>query len=241
MKANLSMSFCLAALLANAAAHADTTVRMKHEGGVTLMSVKSGVVAMQEEGQKQGSSIFDAQRKLVINLNHEQRMYIEMDQAFHQRMRDQLKAQLQNMPAEQRRMIEQQMQQGAPKMGFKPTGQNRTVNGMTCQTVEIIQDGKPAGTACVAKSQQLGMDAKDYATVNEMMNFMASVAGGDKGGMGGLGMDELGGIPVEMQDSSGKVLSQLLEVKNQPLAGDAFQVPAGYQKFDPMARKPAGK
>ncbi len=244
-------------LLAAPLAQADTTLTYQSQpSGSNTVMIRDGMVRMvtpQPQGGGKTVSIYDGQKNRFIVIDERQHRYMTMDKAklaeqakrmeqMRTQMMAQMREQMKDMPAEQRKMIEQQMARFAagknrpePKVEVRKTGQTQTVNGFRCEMYQSFIDGKPAGEACIADPKQLGVPRADYQAMKNMFAFMADMAQTLSGNQssGPQGFEEVPGLPVLTRDPNGGVM-ELKRVETRPLDPKLFQIPAGYTLAHPM-------
>jgi hypothetical protein len=178
-----------------------------------------------------------------------------------ERMREQMMAQIreqmQNMPPEQRRQMEEQMgrmgmeppPQAAkpPQIVAKPTGRSGVVNGVVCEIVEVYADETPVRTMCVADPKALGLPQSDYRTLMAMNAFMKRLSeismatAGPAAAPNPAGfMQDSDGLPVRMTDVASGSTIELNVSTGQHLGSDLFSVPPGFQQFQMPQAPPQG-
>ena len=178
--------------------------------------------------------VVDHQRKLVMVITEEDSKATEARQA---QFREQLKAQLEKMPPEQRARVEQNMlgAQGDAKPPVysyeKKKTPARKIGNYSCQDYTITRDGKPGGEGCFASWKDIGITADDFKKV--MTDVMPK--GGPGGGPLQHGLDEAvnaPGFPVWRQhmNAEGVVTTEttLKSLSKTAVAAEKFEVPKDY-------------
>lgn len=179
--------------------------------------------------------VIDHERKLVMVITEEDSKALEARQA---QFKEQLKAQLEKMPPEQRARVEQTMLGQAeakpPVYAYeKKKTPPRKVGSYSCQDYTIQRDGKPGGEGCFASWKDVGINAEDFKKI--MTDVMP------KGGPGGSpmqhGLDEAvnaPGFPVWRQhlNAEGVVTTEttLKSLSKTALAAEKFEVPKDYAR-----------
>ncbi|RMG57485.1 MAG: hypothetical protein D6717_04730 [Gammaproteobacteria bacterium] len=261
----LTTAALLATLSFGTAAQADATLTFSDSRSPqqTSFLIHDGRILMQGQGRdgSKFSSIYDSGRKQFIMIDHARKRYYTMDEQTvekqmemmdraRQMMKQQLEAQLKDMPPEQRKMMEQRMQAmfakpepaPAPRVEVKDTGERRDANGIPCRVFRIIADGKPERETCVAKPRDLGLSDADYRALRSMFDYMSRMADRFASRMGGMHrqntaelMSHIDGIPVSMKHLTKGYESRLEGLSTDALDPSLFQVPPGFQKVDPLA------
>ena len=237
------------------ASFADTQITMleKHEGmgadgSETVISVRDGKVLFRQAGGPSGSDvIFDAATGNMTQIDHRGKKFMVISKEEMQagiskasEMMKQMEQQLASLPKEQREMMMQQMKQmpGMPQMGERKapdvkvefTGKSQTIAGIDCKMVKITESGEPEGTACIAKTKDLGMSDADFETLASMFDTMRELA--SMGGNGGSvpDMRELKGYPISYSNPGDGSVSKLISASGDELDAALFEVPASYKR-----------
>jgi hypothetical protein len=234
--------------------------------GATVESVtlyaQDGKIRMEDIGDSSGkemSMIFVGQEFIVID--HSDQSYIVMDEAMVAEMgakvndaMEQIRAQLADMPPEERAVIEQMMtgQMGAMMDSaeeslptrVEETGSGSWQSGDCTQYAVYVGDEKTQDICAAPLSDIDGADEAMQAFRN-MAKFINSMADSMPGSFGesmaenpmGL-MEEIDGFPVETADyANGEKVSEttLEAVEDKALEASLFAVPEGYRQVDPFA------
>ncbi len=234
--------------------------------GAVTESVKlyaqSGKIRMEDIGDSSGremSMIFVGQEFIVID--HSDKSYIVMDEAMVQEMgvkvnaaMEQMRAQLADMPPEQRAMVEQMMQsQMAGLMGSDeeslPTRVEQVGSGSwqsgPCTEYAVYEGDQKTQQICAAPLGEVEGADEAMAAFKNMAKFINSLAESMPGPLGesmaenpmGL-IDQIDGFPVRTVDYvDGQVSSEttLSSVQGRDLDPGLFDVPEGYTQQDPFA------
>ena len=236
--------------------------------GAVTESVKlyaqSGKIRMEDVGDTSGqdmSMIFVAKEFIVVD--HGNKSYIVMDEAMVQEMgvkvnaaMEQMRAQLADMPPEQRAMVEQMMQgQMEGMMGSEeealPTRVEEMGSGSwqsgPCTEYAIFEGEQKTQQICAAPLGEVEGADEAMAAFKNMAKFINSLAESMPGALGesmaenpmGL-IDQIDGFPVRTVDYvDGQVSSEtiLSTVEGRDLDPALFDVPDGYTQQDPFAGK----
>ncbi len=213
----------------------------------------------QDKDEVRTSMIFDGSRNALTILDHREKTAIEMDQAMVEGMmvrlaeaKKQLQAQLAEMPPEQRKMMEQMMEQrgagamlggAAPKprppLTLKPSGETRHVGGRECAVSTLQRANEKVGEACIASFSALGISREDIAALSEMADFQKHIAEQFRGsGMPDVSDElelfrNLKGLPLQTirREANGtETRSDLVKIEKVEIPASRFEIPAGYEK-----------
>jgi len=146
-----------------------------------------------------------------------------------------LQKQLESMPEEQRKMMEQMMVDKMPgmkkegKVEVKKTSDKKTISGYACVKSVITEDGKELMTVWATK------DMKDFNVIRkDMEEFGRRMAAMNPMMPKGFleAMAKIEGFPIET--SMGTTMKQVVtKVERRSTPAGEFEVPAGYKKVDP--------
>lgn len=209
---------------------------------------------------KPGDSYMIFKDDTLYAIDTREKSYVALDRAAAKRMAEQInpalkqmQEQLARMPPEQRAQIEKMM---GPQMAgmtrpkkrdIRRTARSQKVGGHSCSYVELLEDGAVSDELCVAAagtvpgSQELLDAALEMSAVVKEM-FSAIDAPWLKDAIGQqIGVyDQIGGVPLQSRHyNAGNPVSEttLKSIRGGSVPASAFEVPAGYTKKDPMARR----
>lgn len=251
---------CLAVV--PAAADVQLKFNDSHSGDTTLISVKDGMVRM-ETGD--GLSLYNVAGDTIAVADRNDKTYFRMNRAelksrmsqmqgMMSQMQAQLRERLKDLPADQRRMVEQQMggllaaqapQRQASKPDLRATGSEQEVAGYRCRQYTLGQSGQKIKEFCVASRKTLGMSEKDFSALSSLFSFLGDMAAsarsldGDDTDMTELGALADMGVPVQTHNLQSGKNSRLLSVSTSALSAELFRMPDGYQARDPFGSMPA--
>ena len=238
------LALAVLALLAPAAASADTrAVYQSAKGKESLtFAVKGPMIRWDapEFTRDKRYALYDGTRGTMILVDDGRKEYMEMTPESMRRQRErmqaqlgpmmeQLKKQMKNMPAEQRRMIEQKMsgmmKDGGPSIDFttKAAGSGR-VNGIPCKRLAVLRDGKTVHELCLASPADAKIPAEDYKTMQKMFETMRKMASAVSTASMPLGGD-IEGVPVEMKNSVDGSVHTLKQISTDTLPASLFALP----------------
>ena len=235
------------------------------EGAVTesvKLYAQSGMIRMEDIGDTSGqdmSMIFVGQEFIVVD--HNEKTYIVMDEAMVQEMgvkvnaaMEQMRAQLADMPPEQRAMVEQMMEgQMSGMMGAAaealPTRVEQTGSGSwqsgSCTEYDVFEGDEKTQQICAAALSEVEGADEAMAAFKNMAKFMNSLAKSMPGPLGAsmaenpMGLiDQIDGFPVRTVDYiDGQVSAEtsLSSVADSDLDPSLFAIPEGYTQQDPFA------
>ncbi len=246
-------SSLLALLLAAGPALSDTVITFQNagKGAPNRIAIHHGMVQMPAP---QGGMrlIMDTNSRNMVMINDAQKQYMQMNSGTIEKtnslmsaMRQQMMAQLKNMPEEQRKMIEKRMgltqnPPAAPKMTLKATDKMKRISNVPCKVTEILRNGEKVMEACVAKPADARIASEDYATMKKMFDMSrqfakqsAKMAGPAASGI--ASMPDLNGVPMEVRDLKGGHTVTIANIDSKAKLKDAdFKPGAKYQKIDPL-------
>src|SRR5262249_10927181 len=155
--------------------------------------------------------LFDADKEALYIITPNQKSYSELTKADADRLgaqvndaMAQMKAQLANMPPEQRAMVEKMM---ASRMGGAGTGAGAkteyrkvgtdTVGKWTCDKYEGSQNGQKTSEVCTIDPTTLGIGLGDVQVLQQFAEFFKKMIPMAAGGVQGFGEAGLSGFPVK--------------------------------------------
>jgi hypothetical protein len=186
--------------------------------------------------------IYRGDKKVFWMVNTKDKSYMEMTEKDFEAMfakveeaMAKMKAQMEAMPPEQKKMMEGMMAKMMPggataaKTTYKKTGAGGTVNGWNTDKYEGIREGAKASEVWTALPKNVNLDEKDFQVLKDMAKFFQKFAKnlpemvGDKSN----GLDGMPVKTISYKDGKPHFQSQLKEVKKESIAADLFEVPAG--------------
>jgi hypothetical protein len=117
------------------------------------------------------------------------------------------------------------------------TGVGRSVAGVNCEAVNVIQGKATMAEVCLAAPNELNLSKDDYATIRSLFNFSGNLAAKTHGFAEHFGvkipnvkLQDFAGVPIQMRDLSGEKLGSLTlsRIVTSELSGDLMQIPSGY-------------
>jgi len=254
----------LTTLFATAVA-ADTTLSYTAAGSsdpVMTLSASGGRVRIDEIAA--GSSvIIDPAAGTLIAINHQQRSYMLMDEAFAERTNQtltdaqaQMERALANVPAAQRDMVRRMMQaqQGGNvaqatqaavphEISNLDTGTSGSYGGYACRVMETRLDGTPKSRACLAQPAAVGVSASDFAMIRSAFEFALEYSRRMTTGVDmvpQMQFPPMDGVMVQQRELPTGPERVISGVDSKGIPADRFQPPAGYSQQDPTANVSGG-
>jgi Domain of unknown function (DUF4412) len=158
----------------------------------------------------------------------------------------QMQAQLQNLPPQQRAILEQAMRARggfgggiAPvaKPQYRPAGSDK-VGQWTCTKYEGYQGQQKVSEVCTVDPKALGITAGDFEVAQHLAEFLQGFLPQAASQMivAGTTADQgFNGIPVRQTffaDGRLDVVSEIKEVRREAIPASTFDVPAGFRRED---------
>lgn len=118
------------------------------------------------------------------------------------------------------------------------TGIDKQVAGIVCRQMTVQEGKKTRAEFCLAAPDRLALSTDDYATLRALLGLSERLAVKGRGLARQFGvkiptivLNQLEGIPIEMQDLSKDKLGTLIlnRVSTAALSEDVMQVPSGYR------------
>jgi hypothetical protein len=194
--------------------------------------------------------VFDGPTQTARMINITRKSYTELTKADMERVRTQMEGamaqmqqQLQNMPPEQRAMVEQMMRgrgmpgmaAAAPKVEYKQAGSGK-VGEWACATYEGTVNGQKTTEVCTVDPKQFGLTAVDFEAARQLSEFFRTMfpQGADQVFVNGTIQEQgFSGVPVRQTSfANGNVLSvtELTEFRRETFPASTFETPAGFRK-----------
>lgn len=222
-------------------------------GEAQKMMIKGNKVRVDVPGGK-NSMIFDADADTIYILELEAKKYMEMDPEMFSKltagisaMQAQLQAKLASLPEAQRAQMAAMMSklgQGmldggkVPEIKHVETGRKEKVGDYDAEVVEVMEDGVKTAVFYVVSRESLDVGETEYGVLQKFQVFIEkmtkSLPGGLKQKMKLQAlMAKQNRLPVRVDEVEGEVVTQsnqLVEVSNEKLAGELFEIPADFEK-----------
>lgn len=255
MNSKYLLLLSLPVALVTAAASADTVIHFNTNapGSPERMTIKGQKVLISAP-KSHGRFIMDTASEKMLVINDADKKYFEIDSNTVEQtasmmgmMRNVMQAQLQNLPPEQRKVMEERLglkpesKPPVPKVEIKPGKSTIKVNGVACTPTEIFTDGKKSAEACVATPKAAGIPKKDYDTMQRMFHISrkmaekaSSMSSGTTGRLAKSIAPDLPGIPMQVRDLNSDNQVMITRIETKTLSNGEFIPGQGYQKFNPL-------
>ncbi|MDB5106100.1 MAG: hypothetical protein JWP91_3789 [Fibrobacteres bacterium] len=187
--------------------------------------------------------IYRGDKKAFYTINMKEKNYLEMTEKDFQEMSakmdeamKKMKAQMEKMPPEQKKMMEGLMAKmapggaDAPKTSFKKVGAGGKVNGWNTDKYEGIREGAKHSEIWTTAPKSMDIADADVQVLKDMAKFFEKFTKNMEGMIGDKSRNGLDGIPVKtvtFTDGKPTFQSEMKEVKKEAQAADLFEIPAG--------------
>jgi len=199
------------------------------------------------------SMVFRGDRDLLWSIDHGTKAYVELDRATLQKLGGQLDAamkqmqeQMAQLPEEQRKVVEQMMQNklGAkkpPVLAIEKTTEQQTIDGKPCTRHDVTLDGVKSAEVWAATWKDAHVRKESFDALRGMADFLTAIMEASPalasavGSEGGLfrGMDRIDGYPVlirHYEDGKVKEETRFKSAEEKAVEASRYEVPAGYTK-----------
>jgi hypothetical protein len=188
---------------------------------------------MTPETMKQSAAAAAKMFELLRSMPPEQRAQVE------KRMPPEQRAQFERiMTSERLERAEKMMAGQAPKSEYRKAGATASFGKWRCERVEVVKDGQPHSTLCVADISDLGLTDEDLGGLRRAAAFMGQMAGAVADPMEGLqAIEKVVGYtayPVHVEIPAVEMQTTVKTVEKKALAADLFEVPVGYREEELM-------
>ena len=187
--------------------------------------------------------MFRLDKEMMIMVNPKEKTYSEMTFAEMEKSMKQvspkmdqamaeMQKQMENMPEEQRKMVEKMMGEKMPgkkkegKVEVVNTGEKKTISGYSCTKFVIKEDGKEVAAVWATK------DVKDFEAMRRDMEQFSKRMAAMNPMMGkgtAEGIKSVEGFPIET-DMGESMKEVVTKIEKRSIAASEFEVPAGYKK-----------
>ncbi|HEX6928430.1 MAG TPA: DUF4412 domain-containing protein [Gammaproteobacteria bacterium] len=218
----------------------------------SVLSIRGNEARMDSAGDT-GYTLFDAGNGALTIVNPRERTFTVMDEASMNAMSRQvasamaeMRAQLDQMPPEQRAMVEKMMggmgNAGKSMLETKVerTGRIMTRAGYDCEQVFFSVGNVSRTELCVVDAGEIEMPDADRATLNAMHAAMRAMAENMMSNFGmesAPDMEALGGMPVYTKHSNEESGEVLKSVTHDGIDASLFTIPDGYREEKLQAGK----
>lgn len=202
------------------------------------------------------SMIFRGKDKALYVVQHDEKNYMQLDEAFGEEVGSQMQSamkqmesELSKLPPEQRAQVEAMMGQAlkkpaaaaaSPALEFKATGATQKVDGVTCKQWEVWSGKEKEREMWVASWSDLKLDRKDLGVLEDMAQFFAETwksvpALQDMNPSEYLAgeLERIQGFPLlgrEFEDGKVTQETRIGDFRRERVPAAAFEIPAGYAR-----------
>ncbi len=258
------LSRCLIAAVSVGAvstANADTKLTYTDTGFApqdrqTVIQIHGDKVRMGEVGSDI-YSLYDNSKKMLYTINTKTKQFIETTpEKIRERMtkvvemqnqfKEDMKKQMASMPEDQRKALEERIQQSEAAMKAPPpaikmekTERKETIQGMECTISTVKMDDKAVRDVCIASKS--GMDEADHTMLVSMFEYMDNIAAESAKAQGATPPTEGSaslhkeGLALRIQALPDGPRSELSGLAKDALADADFSLPEGFSVFEPTA------
>ncbi len=226
--------------IAGTVAAADTRLVYEGAGGTFTVSMRPGEVRIDDaSGNWQ---LYRQSSNTIYSVNPADNSYTRMDEdvatAIGRQMADlrqQIEAQIQQLPASQRDVARSVLAEQILGLGdaehsvaLDRTGREDNVAGVNCRIVQVVRDGDPGETLCVATPDALGVSDASFDTMKAMFRLMRTMLEGTGFEAVGLPYLNLSGMPIRFHDTVSEQQRTLVRVSHDTLDDALFDIPNTY-------------
>ncbi|WML91661.1 hypothetical protein RCF98_04805 [Thiothrix lacustris] len=258
------LSRCLMAAVSVGAvgiANADTKLTYTDTGfspqdRQTVIQIHGDKVRMGEVGSDI-YSLYDNSKKMLYTINTKTKQYIETTpDKIRERMtkvvemqnqfKEEMKKQMVSMPEDQRKALEERIQQSEAAMKTPPpaikmekTERKETIQGMECHISTVKMDDKAVRDVCISNSGS--MEAADHTMLVSMFEYMDTIAAESAKAQGSTPPSEGSaslhkeGLALRIQALPEGPRSELSSLGKDALPEADFSLPEGFSVFEPTA------
>jgi hypothetical protein len=223
----------------------------KSQPTLNVIRFEKDRVRIETGGNPDTYFIYRGDKKAFYTVNLKEKSYMEMTEKDFEEMfakmdeaMKKMKAQMESMPPEQKKMMESMMAKmmpggpNAPKTAYKKVGSGGKVNGWGTDKYEGTQDGAKKSEIWTTAPKSLDITEADMVVLKDMTKFFEKFAKNMEGLVGDKNRNGLDGVPVKTvsyKDGKPEFQTEIKESKQESQAASLFEIPAGF------ARKRMGK
>ena len=225
----------------------------------TVIQIHGDKVRMSEVGSNI-YSLYDNSKKMLYTINTKTKQFIETtpdkirermikEVEMQNQFKADMKKQIATMPEDQRKVIEERIQQSEaalkappPAIKMEKTERKETIQGLECNISTVKMDDKAVRDVCIAGSGS--MDEADHKMLVTMFEFMDSIAAESAKAQGATPPSEgsaslhRDGLALRIQALPEGPRSELSGMAKDALPDADFSVPEGFSVFEPTAAAP---
>ena len=224
------------------AASDESTLVYQGASGRFTVDVRPGEVRIDDASPDW--QLYDESEQAIYTVNPAARSYTRLDKSAAssirsqvERLRAQVDAKVEELPENQRATARAALLQSMPaldssehRVGLDRTGRSETVAGVECDVGQVVRDGQPAETLCVADADALGISTRSFDSVQSMFKLMQTLLAGTGFEAAGLPYLSLAGMPIRFTDTNTGEKRQLVSVSHESLPDSQFAIPDSYDE-----------
>jgi hypothetical protein len=244
------------ALLSSTVLHAQGVVLVQQQtraGKSVTNQIQLDKTHVRAESRASGENVaftFDDTAQIARMLNLDKKTYFEADGALRQQLQQQMaqmQSQLQNLPPQQRAVLEQAMRARggvggagiapAAKPEFKQTGSDK-VGQWTCTKYEGYEGQKKVAEVCTVDAKDLGLTDSDFLVAKHLVEFLQGLlpqAASQIVVPGDAAQQGYAGVPVKYTsfvNGRADTTTETKEIRREAVPASAFEIPAGFRRED---------
>lgn len=223
------------------------------DGKVTTTQVQLDKTHMRTEAGGGTVMVFDGVAQVARIINMDRKTYTELSKAMMDDVSKQMAGmmeQLKNLPPDQRAMMEKMMARGGrgmPGMAppapitYRATGSDKA-GRWTCAKYDGMRAQQKVVELCTVEPDALGLAEADFAVTKQLAEFLKGLMPQMADQMVVIGTraaQGYSGYPIRSTSfANGQVqsISELKEVRREPIPASVWQVPAGFKLENPRGR-----
>jgi len=250
-------SLIITFLFSISSSHADTTLSYSDSvddkiSQTTKIHIKDQKVRSQNHGSPV-YTLFDAKQNTLYSINDKDKTYfqtelskvqdmVEQAEQQQQKMKDKFLQDMQKLPSEQRKQMEErlaafekQMQKPAPKVSTLKTGKTLTVKQLECDVYLIDIDGKASRESCINKEiiDQTDLESLQsmFKFINQVAQYQAQIQGQKSPDLSKL-PSYSEGLALSIKSLTNGVKSEISNINKETIEKEElFVIPTNYKKL----------
>ncbi|MBU0653880.1 MAG: hypothetical protein KJ914_01985 [Gammaproteobacteria bacterium] len=225
------------------------TVIQIHGDKVRMEEADSGIYTLYDNGKKALYTVNSKTKQFIETtpdkIRERMTKVVEMQNQF----KEEMKKQIASMPEDQRKVLEERMQQAEeamkappPEMKMEKTERKETVSGLECGISTVKMADQAVRDVCIAGSD--AMESSDHQMLITMFEYMDGIATESAKVQGvtppaeGSAAVHKEGLALRIQALPQGPRSELSAIGKDALTDADFTVPADYAEFEPSAAPP---
>lgn len=210
----------------------------KSEPSASAIHIDNDRIRLEMGESKDVYFIYRGDKKAFWTVNLKEKSYMEMTEKDFEEMmakmeqaKKQMAAQLEKMPPEQKKMMEDMMNKmmpggaDAPKTDFKKTGSGGKVGGWSTDKYEAVREGVKRTDIWLADFKTVGVSQADFAPFKNMSKYFEKFAPDNEWKLQEKGMPVKS---ISYKEGKPEFQTEVKSVKKEPQPAALFEVPAGF-------------